>query len=317
MSGLADRLARHLLRRADDGTAPLRLGQRRIYILPSRAGLLFALLLFAMLLAAINYQLALGYALVFLLAGIALAGLLHTFRTLYGLSLACETAPPVFAGECAEFPLRLINHGGPDRPALLFRLGTQPPLAGAVAADSETSLGLSLPAPRRGWLAIPEIRLSTRYPLGLFEAWCYLRPARRCLVYPAPRPSPLPTGGSGSSALPHGAGGNRDDFAGFRPRQPADPLQHVAWKISARQDDGPLLVRQESAGDAGQLHLDWADTDAGLDTDSRLGQMVAWVLAAEAAGQSYALALPGETLAAGRGEAHCQHCLERLALALP
>lgn len=45
--------------------APIRLGQRRIYVLPSAAGIAFALALLVMLLAAINYNLSLGYALVF------------------------------------------------------------------------------------------------------------------------------------------------------------------------------------------------------------------------------------------------------------
>ena len=44
------------------------LGQRNIYILPTKAGYAFAATLVVMLLAAINYQLNLGYALTFLLA---------------------------------------------------------------------------------------------------------------------------------------------------------------------------------------------------------------------------------------------------------
>ena len=59
--------------RQSDGTSPLVLGQRRVFILPTRAGLLFAATLATMLLGAINYSLALGHALVFLLAGLGVA----------------------------------------------------------------------------------------------------------------------------------------------------------------------------------------------------------------------------------------------------
>ena len=38
-----------------------------------------------MLLGAINYTLALGYVLIFLLVGLGLNGMVHTFRNLYGL----------------------------------------------------------------------------------------------------------------------------------------------------------------------------------------------------------------------------------------
>ena len=54
------RLVPPFLRPRPDGEAPFCLTQRRIYILPSGQGLLYALLLIAMLLTAINYSLALG-----------------------------------------------------------------------------------------------------------------------------------------------------------------------------------------------------------------------------------------------------------------
>ena len=47
------------------------LTQRNVYILPTRAGFMFAITLITLLLASINYQLNLGYVLTFLLAGSA------------------------------------------------------------------------------------------------------------------------------------------------------------------------------------------------------------------------------------------------------
>ena len=63
------------------------LGQRNIYILPTRAGLTFALTLIVMLLASINYQLNLCYALTFLLAGAGLVSMHVTHSNLRGLTL--------------------------------------------------------------------------------------------------------------------------------------------------------------------------------------------------------------------------------------
>ena len=57
-------LKQKLFRWESDGLAPVRLSQRRIFILPTRSGLVFAIALIAMLLSAINYTLALGHALV-------------------------------------------------------------------------------------------------------------------------------------------------------------------------------------------------------------------------------------------------------------
>src|SRR5574343_450807 len=56
---LIARFKQALFRWRSDGSAPLRLGQRRIFIVPSRPGLFFALALIVMLIGAINYNLTL------------------------------------------------------------------------------------------------------------------------------------------------------------------------------------------------------------------------------------------------------------------
>ena len=55
--------------RACRAPTPSTLTQGNVYILPTRAGWMFALTLLVLLLASINYQLNLGYVLTFLLAG--------------------------------------------------------------------------------------------------------------------------------------------------------------------------------------------------------------------------------------------------------
>ena len=58
--------------------------QRRIFILPTGAGITFAVVLLLMLTGSINYALSLGFILAFLLAGLAIVAMLHTFRNLAG-----------------------------------------------------------------------------------------------------------------------------------------------------------------------------------------------------------------------------------------
>ena len=58
------------------------LGHRRVYILPTRLGWFFGGTLAVLLIGSINYALALGFALTFLLAGMGLAGMVHTARNL-------------------------------------------------------------------------------------------------------------------------------------------------------------------------------------------------------------------------------------------
>ncbi len=315
MSLIAE-LKRRLFRWQGDGTGPFRLSQRRIFILPTRAGVLYAVALLAMLTGAINYNLALGHALVFLLVGLGLAGMLHTFRNLYGLTITPGRCLPVFAGETAYFPLHLSNERKLPRLALDLCAGDAGPTVGcSLPPGGMREIQVPFATLRRGWLKLPRTRLSTTYPLGLFVAWSYLQPAMRCLVYPQPLPSllppPQPTTSTGEQ---HGDGG-QDDFSGFRDRQPADSPRHVAWKASAR-DAGqrPLLVKQFSGGARLELQLYWSLTPEHASLESRIGILAGWVLAAENDGASYGLRLPGQEIQAGHGEAHRHRCLEALAL---
>lgn len=307
-------LRQYLFRWQSDGTLPTRLGQRRVFILPTGAGLLFATALVVMLIGAINYTLALGHALVFLLAGIGLIGMVHTFRNLYGLTITPGRCEPVFAGETAHFPLTLAN----DRttPRLALELEAEPgAVTGADIGGGEiVRLTVPVAARQRGWLPLPRVRLWTRFPLGLFRAWSYLQPEMRCLVYPAPLASPLPAAVPTLQGGEHGAEGGDEDFAGFRHRQPADSPRHVAWKASARDPARPLLVKQFAGGAQVELGLDWQLTDPGLPVETRLSLITGWVLAADALGCRYALRLPGCEIASDSGATHRRRCLEALAL---
>ena len=84
-------------------------------MLPTRAGIGYAASLLVMLLGAMNYNLSLGYALTFLLAGLGVTAILHTFRNLAHLSIAPGRVEPVFAGDSARFTLLLHNARSDER----------------------------------------------------------------------------------------------------------------------------------------------------------------------------------------------------------
>lgn len=290
------------------------LGQRRVYIVPTRLGWLYGATLGILLVGSINYALQLGFALTFLLAGLGLVGMVHTTRNLARLTLSAGRAEPVFAGEAAQFRLYLDNRARYDRPAILVRhqaSGAQVVLDLAPGAVAQAVL--AVPAARRGWLPLTRVMLETRFPLGLFRAWSYVEPEARCLVYPRPERAPLPApapdaeaGAARAQAL-----GN-EDFSGLRAYQQQDSPRHVAWKAVARSDD---MLTKQFAGAAGiELWLDWGRLGPGLDTERRLSRLAGWVLAAEQAGARYGLRLPARVIAPDRGDAHRAACLQALAL---
>lgn len=298
-----------------DGNGPLVLTQRRIFIIPSRLGLLYAVALAVMLLGAINYNLALGHALVFLLASLGLVGMIHTFRNLAGLSLSPGRCEPVFVGEAAHFPLLLSNGRPQPRLGLEFQARGGPLVEAAVAAGAGASVAVPLPATRRGWLPLSRLRLSSRYPLGLFLAWSYPNPAMTCLVYPQPIHSPLPPPSASLAGQQHQGQGGQEDFAGLREHQPADSPRHIDWKAVARNtEQSPLLVKQFAGGAQAELWLDWNLLPDGLDTEHRLSHLAGWIIAAEAEQLRYGLRLPRREIPPDAGPAQRRRCLEALAL---
>jgi uncharacterized protein (DUF58 family) len=307
------------LRRWWQGAAPpergtVVLGHRRVYIVPTRAGWVFAATLGILLVGSINYALQLGFALTFLLAGMGLAGMVHTTRNLARLAVSAARAEPVFAGERARFRVHLDSRAPFDRPAILVRhlaSGAQQVLDLPAAAAGEAVL--PVPAARRGWLPLGRVMLETRFPLGLFRAWSTVALESRCLVYPRPErtPLPAPTADAAAGAARAQAQGS-DDFSGLRAYQPSDSPRHVAWKAVARSDH--MLTKQFSGAAGAELWLDWPLTAGAADTEQRLSRLCGWVLAAEQAGALYGLRLPGLEVAPGRGDAHRAACLQALAL---
>jgi uncharacterized protein (DUF58 family) len=313
---LNERFVAWALRVRPPEPVPVVLTQRRVYVLPTRAGLLYAVSLVVMLIGAINYNLSLGYALVFLLAGLGVTTILHTFRNLAGISLTVGACTPVFAGETARFPLVLHNPDNRPRRLLHLFLPDQPATTIDVPAAGNARALLALPAQRRGWLTMPRATLETVWPLGLVRTWSYTAPVLACLVYPRPATAvpPAPTfAGMEGGRLPGDAGD--EDFAGLRRHQASDPPHHVAWKTAARQGPQAALQTKQFAGTAAQaLWFDWATLPPGMDVETRLSVLARWVLDAEEAGLSWGLRLPGHEIPQAHGPDHTHACLKALAL---
>ena len=177
------------------------LKRRRIYILPTRFGIVFAAMVFAMLLGSLNYGASLGFTLTFLLTGLGLVVMQHCHNNLLGATIKFLGAAPVFAGERAEFKIAVSNDAAAARfeIELKYRDHTAGPVD--VASGGTEILRLGVATQRRGWIALERFRVETQYPARLFRAWTWVHMDTRCLVYPRPADPGRP--------LPYGVGGGR------------------------------------------------------------------------------------------------------------
>jgi uncharacterized protein (DUF58 family) len=291
---------------------PLLLSGRRIYILPTRLGLAYAGMIFAMFLGAMNYGNNLALALAFLLGALGLTAMQYAHRNLAGIRIASALCEPVFAGGLATFRIALENTAALARHEVT--VGNDEGFAAAVRLNSgeRSILALQLPAPRRGHLLLDHFEITTRHPFGLFRAWAYLTIPMRCVVYPRPGardipPPPLETDTGGAQDLTRGD----EEFAGFRSFHPGDSPRRIAWKAYAREQGLHVKVY---AGTAVTSHMfDWSAVK-GMSIEARLSQLCRWIEDAYADGRAFGLRLPDSEIPPNIGAAHRQRCLTALAL---
>ena len=305
------------------------LTQRKVYILPTRPGLMLGVTLLTLLVASINYQLNLGYLLTFLLAGSALVGMHVCHGTLRGLAMNLVAPPAQHAGATAAFDVKLTNTRRTARYGIgLSVLNPQDVAAKKgsethwawtdVPAQGSSTVQVAFTPPRRGLHRLPTLTAETRFPLGTFRVWTVWRPAAQILVYPAPEPHPPPlppgeprSGGAAAVARTQDSG----EFDGVRSYRRGDPMKLVVWKKAAKADEqgNGLVVRDTQQAQRHELWLDFMQAGT-ADTEHKLSRLCAWVLLADRLGLDYGLRLPALEVKPSSGEAHRRQCLEALAL---
>ena len=276
------------------------ISERDLSALPTGAGLLYAGIALAALVAGARAHNTLVLAAAFFLFAVAALGVVVGYRTLVGLRL--RYAPPERAFAGTPSPMRLIVHNPSARARHGVRVQVDAQRAClTLDAHARREVAVVLPAPDRGVHALPPVRVSTRFPLALLML--VSRPLRfdgEWLVYPAAR---------GVEALPRARARDGGELAELRPWRPGDSPAHIAWRRVAR--DGALVTKSYEAQDE-YADIDWHRAGA-RNTEARLSQLCRWVLDAERQGTVYRFALPGVALAPARGRAHARRCLDALA----
>lgn len=288
---------------------PIRLDRRRIYVLPTRFGLMFSAVLLVMMLGALNYNNNPALLLTCLLGAAGYQSIFQAFRTLNRLELRALRTDPCHAGEL--LPVRFVFlTGGRGRHSVRLDIGDDHKIFDLREAREE-HMDWELPTAQRGWYRTGRMRTSSEYPFGLFHVWSWLNPQFVALVYPRLEAHPPPLPHSGAHAQETSVRRHGDELAALREYSPGDPLRSIAWKASAHHDK--LLVKQFESQAGVQILLDFAAL-RGLDREARISRLASWVCMAESAQASYAMNLPGQRIGFGRGSDHRAACLRALAL---
>ena len=311
--------------RAEDNL-PIVLRHERIYILPSRRGGAFLLVLLMMLLASVNYNLNLGFALCFLLAGLFASTLLGAFQNISGLEIRRITSTDVFAGNPLRFDMVVSETHRRNRYSIKIGSHTTSTTID-LSSESPVHATLLTKALPRGEHPIGRLTISSTYPMGLSTCWCYVHTISRGCVYPSPE-TPTPpfqesitatrdkSAAVQSQARNEGTtqtSGSEGEPDGLRLYQKTDSAARIAWKAVAR---GHGLVSKSVTGmqaHQGVIKISWDALPSTLSLEQRLSRVCSWALEADEKAIPFAVALPGLYSTAKTGKTHRNEILRYLA----
>jgi uncharacterized protein (DUF58 family) len=288
---------------------PIRLHRRRIYVVPTRFGLIYSLVLLTMLFGALNYNNNPALLLTCLLAAASYQSVFLGYRSIDGVELKALQSEPCHAGDALSTQL---HFSGAARARYGLRLSIEGnEIVFDLSPDGDDRVRIELAAPTRGWQRVGRIRVYSEYPFGLFHVWSWLNPDFVALIYPRLEANapPLPPADGDTSENAYRRDG--DELAMLRDYRPSDPRRAIAWKASARHDR--LLVKEFEQRRGQQIVLDW-NALRGLDYEARISRLSAWVCMAEQSQTPYALNLTDRRIPVGVGSDHRHACLRELAL---
>lgn len=289
------------------------LSPRKIYIIPTRWGILYGVMLLALLIGSINYSVSLGFFVTFLLTSLGNIAMLHTWRNIVYLDVHLLSAKPVFVGDSATVLIQVSEPKNRARFAITAHFASHLAHTEDITPNESQLFPLQITIHKRGYVACPRITLYTEFPLSIFHAWAYFESTFQLLAYPqaisylANPATSADTNAEGGNALSKGD----DEFNGHKTYVVGDSFSRVDWKASSRGMG--ILTKQFSGNGQSALWLDW-DATMGLETEARISQLSYWVVDAYQAQQTFGLRLPNITLSPNNTEAHYHESLTALAL---
>ncbi|WP_240224175.1 DUF58 domain-containing protein [Rheinheimera hassiensis] len=294
----------------------VRLVQKLIFILPTRYGWWFVLLITLLYLLGTNYQNNLILLLCYLLLSVFLVNIVLAYQNISGLTLQCKQAAEGFAGEATTAAVNLSD----DKKHLMLNMHfVQPDNTNdsdtrqnetVLLSQPATTATLNLNGTKRGKYALPRIKITSQYPFGLWRAWSYIALAQHYWVYPNPDADKSAVNISSVDASQQA---KTDAGETLSPYRAGDSVRHMVWKRLARDPANPVVRQQYFSA---QAEPSWVVVPplSGDALERALRYACRQLLQLEQSGSSYGLKLPALTLPQAKGPQHLQRCLQELAL---
>jgi uncharacterized protein (DUF58 family) len=199
----------------------------------------------ALMLIAFVYNNNLAYMLAFLLASVFFITILHTYKSLAGLTVQEGQAHPVFAGEAVGFGVHIDNPTSIESQHVQVKMKATEHFS--LKARSKALRNLYELTEKHGWHQAGTITIFSTYPLGLFRVWSPIRFNTKALVYPKPATQEIPFPETGVTKSQQGRfkkGG--DEFYGLQSYQAGDPGKPTPKVWACSPNNTAAKARQKS-----------------------------------------------------------------------
>ncbi|MAD76976.1 MAG: hypothetical protein CML20_19705 [Rheinheimera sp.] len=282
------------------------LSQKIIYILPSRFGLWYILLLILLYLLGTNYQNNLILLMSYMLVSVLLLALTLAWRNLHHITVSCAPVLTAYATETLMVPVSLQTPDPKQQIQCYFTSKQQP----SVLADVNMRAMVPLVVEKRGYFPLPRLTIHSYYPFGLFNCKSMLMLDYHFWVFPTPLPS------ESADALAENSGNKNqvaEDYDTIRSYQAGDSLKLMLWKRLARDPANPVVKHAPSVP---LPEPDWITIPAvtGAALELALSKACYTMLQLEQRSKPYGLRIRSKSISPSCGQQHLQRCLRELAL---
>jgi uncharacterized protein (DUF58 family) len=260
------------------------------------------------------------YLLEAMLLGLVVVSGLLSEMSMRGLRLALRVPDEVFAGRPALFAVTVVN-GKRRLPS--YSLALAAPGHGEIVrylprlrAGEERLIAWETTFPSRGRERLPALRVTTRFPFGLFAKSAPVAVGAEIVVYPALRavPSEIWRRAQGTIFASSRRAGRGHGLRNLREYRAGDDPRLIHWRLSAKRR--ALVVREleeETTLDARVVLLGTGAHETER-REQALSEAAAVARALLRAGAAVTLVGPGIDIPAGRGREQERRILTTLAL---
>ncbi len=270
-------------------------GKNKIYILPTKQGIFFTIMLFVVFIGSLNYNNNAGLALVSLLSAYLVWGFIKTEGHIAKIQIDNVATIPTQENDYLTIQIIASNETNDCVEGVRFGLEKVPcdllneMVVFHVLPNGKSKISFKFKSKiepfLRGVYPLPRLVLSTKQPFGLARAWTYLWTDEKIIVHPKPEDGnpPFP---KTENRLEENGSGHKKNYLGhelhhIRPHRTGDAMKLISWKSTAKTNQLMVVEMEEPTSEI--LFLDFDDPSLlPLEYEFGISRFAKWIKIAEA-----------------------------------